>query len=65
MFEGKVKSRCRGKIHDKRVAGITFLRAPNLSAGIAVARKRGGTGARVTGCVNSALRLAGFPKSRP
>src|SRR5437016_822234 len=52
MFERQIKSDVAIKFAIRRIAGITFLRAPDLATRIAVARERRGTRRRVTRRIN-------------
>src|SRR5438552_17445013 len=56
LLEWKIESDIAVKFAIRRIARITFLRTPNLAAGIAIARERSRTGRRVTGRINRALR---------
>src|SRR5438128_11957101 len=56
MLEWKIESDIAVKFAIRRIARITFLRTPNLAAGIAIARERSRTGRRVTRRINRALR---------
>src|SRR5207237_9967951 len=57
MLERKIEPDVAIKFPICRIARITFLRAPNLTARIAIAPERSRTGGRVTGRINRALRL--------
>ena len=64
MLEWKIESDIAVKFAIRRIARITFLRTPNLAAGITVAPKRSRTSRRVTGRVNRAPRLR-ISKQKP
>jgi len=57
LIEGKIEADVSVKIAISRITWITFFRAPDLLAGIAVARKRGGPCQRVIRRVNRRVRL--------
>src|ERR1700720_4568205 len=56
MLHRKIKADVAIKLPISRIAGIPFLRAPNLPTRIAVARESGWAGQRVAGGVNRVAR---------
>src|SRR5438094_9780667 len=57
MFKRKIETDVAVKFAICRIARITFFRAPNLAARVAVARERSWTRGRITWRINRALRL--------